>query len=81
MIKDSNQVKFYFDEDDAKYPSCYKLLIDFDKREVTTNCGDFYYDYSIGFDDIIKVAEYIKSKETHGQHQTRHNHSTTKENS
>ena len=82
FIKDSNQCKFYFDDEDgAKYPETYNLLIDFDKREVSTNCGDFYYDYSISFDDFIKVAEFIKAKETHGPHQTRRNYSTAKENS
>lgn len=61
IIKD---YKFYFDNEDAdKYPDAYNLLIDFENREVTTNCGDFYYDYTVSFDDFIKVAEYIKEKE------------------
>ena len=67
IIKD---YKFYFDNEAAdEYPESYNLLIDFESREVTTNCGDFYYDYSFSFDDIIKVAEYIKEEERK-QHDT-----------
>ena len=57
--------KFYTDDEDAiedKSGSCYQLLIKFDKEHVETNCGDFYYDYSISFDDIIELADYIKSR-------------------
>ena len=36
------------------------LYADFKEKCVTTNCGDFYYDYSISFDDFIKFAEFIK---------------------
>ncbi len=55
--------KLYFDDEDAtKYPNAYDLLIDFKNREVSTNCGDFYYDYTFSFDDIIKVTEYIKEE-------------------
>lgn len=62
IIKD---YKFYSDDEDAKDDksgSCYELLIDFDRECVETNCGDFYYDYTISFDHFIKVADYIKSR-------------------
>ena len=55
----------YTDDEDAKEGesgSNYQFLIDFDKEEVVTNCGDYYYDYSISFDNIIKLADYIKSR-------------------
>lgn len=60
----------YADDEDAKEDesqSCYQFLIDFDKEEVETNCGDFYYDYSISFDNIIKLADYIKSRRNNGK--------------
>ena len=56
--------KFYKDDEDAeedKSHSAYLFLINFDTEEVETNCGDFYYDYSISFDNIIKLADYIKA--------------------
>ena len=58
IIKD---FKFYDDDEDAeKYKSDYVLVADFKNRIVMTNCGDFYYDYSINFDDFIKFAKYIE---------------------
>lgn len=60
VIKD---FKLYDDDEDAeKYQDCYILKADFDKKEVTTNCGDFYYDYSISFDDFIKFAKHIEER-------------------
>lgn len=57
--------KFYSNEEKAKadkYHSNYQFLINFDEEYVETNCGDSYYDYEILFDDIIKLADYIKSR-------------------
>lgn len=48
-------------DDDSK--DTYLLTADFTKREVRTNCGDFYYDYSIGFDDFIKFANLVDNKD------------------
>ena len=36
------------------------LWADFEEGYVNTNCADYYYDYSISFDDFIKFAEFIK---------------------
>lgn len=54
-------MKYYSDDDDQnKYPDCYKLLADFEERKVYTKCGDSYYDYSIDFDEFIKFAKHIE---------------------
>lgn len=42
---------------------CYLLIADFENREVRTNCGDFYYDYGIGFDDFVKFAKHIEKQD------------------
>lgn len=39
------------------------LIADFKKRVVSTNCGDFYLDYEISFDDLFKFVDYIKKCE------------------
>lgn len=63
VIKDFNFIGIYSDDEDAeKDKDSYLLIADFDKKEVTTNCGDFYYDYSISFDDFIKFARYIEER-------------------
>lgn len=49
------------DEKEEFYRTCYLLYINFEEEYVETNCGDSYYDYSISFDNIIKLADYIKS--------------------
>lgn len=36
------------------------LYADFERGYVRTNCGDFYYDYEISFEDFIKFAKFIK---------------------
>lgn len=38
------------------------LYANFEDGCVNTHCGDFYYDYSIPFDDFIKFAEFIKKE-------------------
>lgn len=56
--------KFYKNDEDAeedKSHSNYLFLINFDSEEVETICGDFYYVFSISFDNIIKLADYIKA--------------------
>lgn len=59
-----NIIKFYNDEEDEqKHSDCYQLIADFDKREVSTNCGDFYYDLSFSFDDFIKFAKHIEEQD------------------
>lgn len=56
-----NILKFYQDdEDEQKYPDCYQLIADFDKREISTNCGDYYYDLSFNFDDFINFAKHVE---------------------
>lgn len=60
----------YNDDEDAKEDesgSNYQFLIDFDNEVVETNCGDYYYDYSISFDNIIKLADYIKTTRKNGR--------------
>lgn len=54
--------KLYYDEE-SKDRDSYILIADYDKREVTTNCGDFYYDLSIDFDDFIKFAKHIEEQD------------------
>lgn len=46
--------KLYGDEDSIL------LQADFKNGCVTTNCGDFYFDYDIPFDYFIKFAKFIK---------------------
>lgn len=63
-MKNFNIIKFYQDEEDEqKSPECYLLIADFDKREITTNCGDFYYDLTFNFDDFIKFAKHIEEQD------------------
>ena len=50
------------DEKEDYYKTCYLFYINFDEEEVETNCGDSYYDYSISFDNLIKLADYIKTR-------------------
>lgn len=54
--------KFYCD-DAEKDSESYKLIADFDKRVVSTHCGDFYYDYDISFDDFLKFARHIEKED------------------
>ena len=57
-------IKFYQDdEDEEKHPDCYQLIAYFDKREIITNCGDFYYDLSFNFDDFFKFAKYVEEQD------------------
>lgn len=39
------------------------LIVDFKNRVVSTNCGDFYMDYDIPFDDLFELVDYIKETE------------------
>lgn len=48
------------DRDDELGITSILLVANFEDREVSTNCGDFYYDYSIPFDDLFKFVEQIK---------------------
>lgn len=36
------------------------LVIKPREKEVWTNCGDAYYDYSIGFKEFLEIADKIK---------------------
>jgi hypothetical protein len=57
-------MRFYQDkEDEQEYPDCYQLIADFDKREISTNCGDYYYDLTFNFDDFIRFAEHVKEQD------------------
>lgn len=38
------------------------LSADFKKGLVHTNCCDYYYNYSISFDDFIEFADFIKKE-------------------
>lgn len=40
-----------------------ELIVDFKNRVVRTNCGDFYMDYDIPFDDLFELVDYIKKNE------------------
>ena len=64
MSKISNvkAIKFYYDEEERNSDN-YILIADFDKRVVTTNYGDFYYDYDISFDDFLKFAKHIEKED------------------
>lgn len=64
VIKNFKIIKFYQDEEDEqKCPNCYQLIADFGTREVSTNCGDFYYDLSFSFDDFINFAKHIEEQD------------------
>lgn len=41
------------------------LMANFVDRTVRTNCGDFYYDYEIPFDDLFRFVDHIKKMEKH----------------
>ena len=43
-----------------KYDNDYLLVADFDRKVVSTNCGDFYLDYEISFDDLFKYVDFLK---------------------
>lgn len=43
------------------------LWADFKEGCVYTNCADYYYNYSISFDDFIKFAEFIKKERGYGK--------------
>lgn len=58
-IINSETSKLYYDKDLDEYV----LKADYDKREVTSNCGDSYYDITIDFDDFIKFAKHIEEKD------------------
>lgn len=62
-IKDYNLIK-----KEEKYGDEVLLWADFENGCVCTNCGDYYYDYSISFDDFIKFAEFIKKERKDGNH-------------
>lgn len=49
-------------ETDDEFGDEVLLRADFKKGRVDTNCADYYYDYSIPFDDFIKFAEFIKKE-------------------
>lgn len=55
-------VRLYTD-DEINSPFCYLLKASLDTREVTTNCGDFYYDISIDLDDFIKFAKEVEEQD------------------
>lgn len=57
-IKDSSLI-----EKTEKYGDEVLLWADFENSCVRTDCGDYYYDYSIPFDDFIKFAEFIKKEQ------------------
>lgn len=61
QIINSRTLKLYTDDKDAKkYSESYVFIADFDNREIETNCGDFYYDYGVSFDDFFKFAKEVE---------------------
>lgn len=54
-------------ESDDKYGDEVLLWADFENGCVHTNCADYYYNYSISFDDFIKFAEFIKKERNYGK--------------
>ena len=46
-------------DDDSKFFSS-KLDISLTNKEVRTDCGDAYMDYSISFDDFLAIADKIR---------------------
>lgn len=38
------------------------FTIDWERKAITTDCGDFYYDYDISFADVKRLYETIKSR-------------------
>lgn len=38
----------------------YGFKIDWVKREIWTNCGDWYYDYCLTFAELAQLAKYIE---------------------
>ena len=63
-INDFKMTKLFTSEEPTSSNSDdYILIADFDKRVVSTNCGDFYYDYDISFDDFLKFARHIEKQD------------------
>jgi len=60
-IKDCELIKR-----DEKFGDEGLLWADFKNGCVHTNCADYYYNYSISFDDFIKFAEFIKKERENG---------------
>ncbi len=56
-IKDGELIK-----KDEEFGDEVLLCADFKNGCVHTNCADYYYNYSISFDDFIKFAEFIKNE-------------------
>ena len=56
------------DRDDELDITSVQLIADFKRRIVSTNCGDFYYDYDIDFDGLFSFVEQVKQmdKEING---------------
>ena len=38
------------------------LIADMERKVVITNCGDFYYDYEIPFEDFIRFTKFLEGK-------------------
>lgn len=51
------------DRDNELGIDSFLLVANLADRTVRTNCGDFYYDYEIPFDDLYKFVDYIKKME------------------
>ena len=54
-------------ERDEEFGDEVLLRADFKEGCVYTNCADYYYNYSIPFDDFIKFAEFIKKERKDGE--------------
>lgn len=39
------------------------LIVDFKNRVVSTDCGDFFMDTDMPFDDLFEIVDYIKKIE------------------
>lgn len=53
----------WFKRDDESEFFSSILDIDLKNREVETDCGDPYMDYSIGFDEFLAIADKIRELE------------------
>ena len=49
-------------QNEERITELFGFNIDWTKREVWTNCGDYYYDYSISFSELIQLVKYIDNE-------------------
>ena len=57
MIKNFTLIRKDEESDENSTPL---LFADMKRKVVITNCGDFYYDYEISFEDFIRFAKFLE---------------------